>query len=491
MPVDAKGMWLLKRLSKTVQASMIRSAKKITKKDPAPVLERGVYDLVAEAKSEYFTLGFSKTDIMPDDILKKKYYVAGYNAYNPAKSVLDPMSVSAVWLDDNSGHGGLVMVSVDSVGLTDYDTNLIRQRLEDFSKETGCRSINVLSTHNHAGIDTIGMWGPIPFKRRDEKYLNLVHESIIKVVKEAYANRREGSLFYGKKETPEIQRDTRLPHVFCKDLFRLRFVPNDGSAETWILNYASHTESMLGRPIVSADFAHYMREEIKEEAGVNSIYFIGAIGGLIRLKELDKDPVESTKLGGKALAQTALSIEDERKLKPRISLIRQEYYSTADNYALALLCVLGFVKKDRYSLGEGRIGLSVKTEMTLIKIDDLKMLLLPSEIFPELCYGGYLEADQTAEGKSPDINPKPLLEIADDENMIIFGLANDFTGYVVPPNDFFLHPEVPYVSTTKDRLGRSHYEETNSLGPHTAQIIADTFESMMETVRASENKLKV
>jgi hypothetical protein len=83
------------------------------------------------------------------------------------------------------------------------------------------------------------------------------------------------------------------------------------------------------------------------------------------------------------------------------------------------------------------------------------------------------------------------LEIADDENMIIFGLANDFTGYVVPPNDFFLHPEVPYVSTTKDRLGRSHYEETNSLGPHTAQIIADTFESMMETVRASENKLKV
>jgi len=131
------------------------------------------------------------------------------------------------------------------------------------------------------------------------------------------------------------------------------------------------------------------------------------------------------------------------------------------------------------------VGLSVKTEMTYIQIGDLNMLLLPSEIFPELCYGGYLPAEETAECKSPDINPEPLVKIAGDDNLLIFGVANDFTGYVVPPNDYLLHPEVPFVTDTKDRLGRNHYEETNSLGPATAQTIADTFREIMETVKAA------
>lgn len=485
MPVAAKGMRFLKLASKAVEGSMIRSGKKLAKKSPPPKLPKGVFDKVSEAKSEFFTVGFAKTDIMPDDIPKKKYYVAGYSAYNPATSVLDPMTTSAVWIDDNSGHGGIVMVSVDSVGLTDWDVNNIRGELAGFIKETGCRSLNILSTHNHAGIDTIGMWGPLPKSGRNKKYMRILYDGVIKVVKEAYAAKKEGAIYYGKKETPPIQRDSRLPHVYCKDLTRLRFVPNDGSTEVWMLNYASHTENMLGAPIVSADFACYMRRGILEAAGAESIHFVGAIGGLIRLKELDKDVVESTKIGGKALADTAVAIEDERKLEPKISLLRQEYYSPADNFVLVFLGSVGILKKEKFATGQGRVGLSVKTEMTYIQIGDLNMLLLPSEIFPELCYGGYLPAEDTAECKPPEMNPEPLIKIAGDDNLLIFGVANDFTGYVVPPNDYLLHPEVPFVTETKDRLGRNHYEETNSLGPATAQTIADTFKGIMETVKAA------
>ena len=66
--------------------------------------------------------------------------------------------------------------------------------------------------------------------------------------------------------------------------------------------------------------------------------------------------------------------------------------------------------------------------MTYFEIGDLKMLLLPSELFPERAYGGYLSAEESAEGKSPDINPKPLIEIADDKDLLIYGATNDFTG---------------------------------------------------------------
>ncbi len=212
-------------------------------------------------------------------------------------------------------------------------------------------------------------------------------------------------MYYGKKESEEIQRDSRLPHVYSKDLTRLRFVPNDGTREVWMLNYASHTESMLGNDVLSADFACYMRRGILEQAGAESIYFIGAIGGLIRLKELDPDFIESTKIGGKSLADTAVAIEDEKKLEPKISMIRQEYYSPVDNFLLAFIGKVGILKKSWYGTGEGALNLSIKTEMTYMEIDTLKMLLLPNEIFPELCYGGYLSAEESAEGKSPDINP--------------------------------------------------------------------------------------
>lgn len=477
----------LKVTGNVLKKRMIRKGKKLLNTNPAPEIPKAQFDKLSKPAAKFFTAGFARADIMPDDIPKKRYYIAGYGAYNPAKGILDPMTVSAVYLNDNSGRGGVVFVSVDSVGLSSYDVNLARENLTEFTRNTNCRSINICSTHNHAGIDTIGMWGPIPISGRNKKYMEIVHNAIKDVVLLAYENRRDGSLYYGKKESEDIQRDTRLPHVYNKDLTRLRFKPNDGSREIWMLNYASHTESMLGRNnLVSADFATYMRNDIEKSTNADAIYFIGAIGGLIRLKELDPDNVKSTILGGKSLARTACAIEDERKLEPVINILRQEYYSPADNHLLATICDLGLVKNTRHATKTGDLNLSVKTEMTYFEIGDLKILLLPSELFPELAYGGYLSAEESAEGKSPDINPKPLIEIADDENLLIFGVTNDFTGYVVPPNDFLLHPEMPYIEKAKDRLGRTHYEETNSLGPATAHTIADTFKGIMETVRETE-----
>jgi len=48
-----------------------------------------------------------------------------------------------------------------------------------------------------------------------------------------------------------------------------------------------------------------------------------------------------------------------------------------------------------------------------------------------------------------------------------------------------LAPGLAYLDRVKDRLDRNHYEETNSMGPKSAQTIADVFAGMMETVRAA------
>ena len=70
---------------------------------------------------------------------------------------------------------------------------------------------------------------------------------------------------------------------------------------------------------------------------------------------------------------------------------------------------------------------------------------------------------------------------------MIIGLANDELGYVLPPNDFILHEETPYFENGHDIHGRRHYEETNSLGPKTAETIAQTVAEIINTVEKSKN----
>ena len=131
-------------------------------------------------------------------------------------------------------------------------------------------------------------------------------------------------------------------------------------------------------------------------------------------------------------------------------------------------------------------GFAMKSEISYFEIDTLRILMLPCEIFPELVYGGYLSAEESATGKGGEINPVPLQEIVGGDVMII-GLANDELGYVLPPNDFILHPEAPYFENGRDCHNRRHYEETNSLGPETAAKIAETVTKIISTVEKSKN----
>ena len=116
------------------------------------------------------------------------------------------------------------------------------------------------------------------------------------------------------------------------------------------------------------------------------------------------------------------------------------------------------------------------------------MLFLPCEIFPELVFGGFLTKDESATGFGEEVNPPLISKIVGDDSILVFGLANDELGYVLPPNDFLLNEEKPYLEKAFDRHGRRHYEETNSLGPKTAGTVA---EAVLEAVRiVNETKEK-
>lgn len=477
-----------------IASAALKGITRMAKREYAEMLPESEFLYQKKAEADYFTAGFGKAVMLPDDVKTKKYYIAGYGENNPAKGVIDPQYAHALWLDDNSGNGGHLFVSLDIVGLLNKDVNALKNALSDFSRITHCRSITIMSTHNHAGIDTMGIWGKLPHTGKSKKFMTILFNAVITAASDAYRDRRQGKLYLGKIEVPDMQEDIRTPVVYSKTLTRLRFVPNDGTREIYFLNFASHSESLQGcNSLISADFPCYLREKIRNETGAETIYGVGAIGGMISMEIEDESRLrkenrllESTRNIGYKLADYALSIKKEEKLKPRISYIKQEFYVPVENPVLTIACQLGLLNADAYEMPYTDKKV-LKTEISYYEIDDLKILMLPCELFPELAYGGYLDEDESAEGLSPDINPEPLIEIADDDELLIFGLANDELGYVLPPNDFMLNSDAPYLDKAIDRLGRRHYEETNSTGPDTAAIIAENFEILMNKVNTAKS----
>ncbi len=447
---------------------------------PAIPLSDGVWDAGA-APGPHFTVGFGRAPFTPKSAEEKTYWLAGYGTNRPAKSIHSDICASAVYLDDNTGRGALLLISLDCLGFMQPDVMIIRQRLRTYCKRTGCRSVNVISTHCHAAPDTLGFSGKPPKTGRDRAFLESIYYAACFAAEQAYSHRKDGKLYAGSIEAEGIQKDIRHPEVFCKTLTRLRFVPDDGSKECWILNYAAHPEVMDQRnSAIGADYVHYLRNKLETERNTRIIYFNGAIGGMITPIEINRaDFMESVQWAGEKIAEAALLIEGERELKPVINTIRQPFYLELANVLFCLGGLIRLMPRERYPTGEGPLGISIKTEMNYIEIGDVHILLVPGELFPELQMGGYLPEGEAAIG-GPELNPKPLRELAGDEHLIVFGLANDELGYIVPPNDYLLDAEHPFVKEPRDAHGRKHYEETNSAGPQTAIQIAQAFEKILK-----------
>ena len=62
------------------------------------------------------------------------------------------------------------------------------------------------------------------------------------------------------------------------------------------------------------------------------------------------------------------------------------------------------------------------------------------------------------------------------------GLSNDEIDYIVSPSDFLVNEKLPYLERITDYKGEDPYEETNSIGPKCADVIASAFQAGAEAL---------
>lgn len=463
---------------------------KITKSYGKKVQVRSTAHPIPEEKptlisGDVFRAGFARDEIMPDLSLDRTYWIAGHGSGHKMEGILSPVYIHALWLDCGNDEG-IIWISADIVGLTNIEVNKIREMILSRLEMKGCRAVNFSCTHSHSGIDTLGYWGKanlvsIPSDGKVPEYMEMLFNKAVKVSIEAYNNRKAGKLYTGSVAIDGgLSTGRRLPERH-EVLTRLRFVPENGENEIWVMNIGAHPNSLGGsNRLLSGEYPYFMREQIKAERGADVIFGIGAIGGMDAKDFHKEDRVEEIKLQAKYYAEKSFEIENDTELTPEIKFICQQFYLPVDNNVLLLLAMRGTMSFKAFPSNMSELGVAMKTEITYMTVGSQKILMLPGENFVSTVYGGFMDAEGSTTGKPAEINAEPLADIAGDRDMIAFGVTNDMAGYCVPKNDFVLHPTQPYLNSTRDRFNENHYHETNSMGPETHAVIADTLRTVIK-----------
>ena len=456
-----------------------------------------------------WTLGFAGINLTRElhgEIEAGRYNVAGYS-HIATTGVMDDMFVRAVYLDDNTGRGGILYAVIDCVGISDTDANKVRALVWNWAQEAGIKSIQIAATHAHSCIDTIGLWADLPFDGKDAEFQQHMIEQTARALRDAYDARQNGKLFLADTDISEMLYDSRGPEVFDPMLTRLRFAPTDsGKPEVYLLCMGCHPElAGPGNAVISADFPAYAIGYIEEQKNAEAMFIQGGIGGLISVRDLE-DVLEAVRQGdtgyglsliedcGMDVGKYALgelgALSAEIELPALLNIASGEFELPVENIALVCSLKMGIINHGVYT--KPFRGYAVTAELSYLRLgllDDpdrsVDILVFPGELSPEIALGGFMGKEESALGKA---YPRGAIFACLDEHgfasnhRILFGKANNFLGYIIPENDFVLDPLLPYFNIGSDRNGKAHYEESVSPGPQAAKVFTEGFRALFEQV---------
>lgn len=446
--------------------------------DDRPVAEiaenflEGSKEFIDEAESEYWSAGFARRVLTPDDVDKTRYFLGGFLKFpaQEATGVIDDLCVRAVVLDDNSGRGAAAFAWIDAVGFMNADIKDIREKLSDITGDGKLISIDVGSTHAHSAIDTQGLWGNIPNSGRNEKYIEAVVQKTADAIREAYNNRTEGNLYYAAESYPDMFWDGRAPRVIDDKIHLFHFVPKtEGKKEIYIANFGAHPIHLeWSNSELSADFPYYIEKEVTTEKNADFIFIQGAIGGAIHTDLGPQNGIPENLSAFEKMQEYSNIVADilyglaekAEVVEPILNVKHAQVDFEVNNFIFLLVASSDMCNVHPFK-ENGKVYMS--SEIGYVEIGkNIKIVEAPGEVIPEIVYGGFLSAEDSFTGTE-----YPYKGIAthfgEDDEVLVFGLCNDAVGYIVPDND--------YSSSGAE----GHYEETVSTGSKSASAYSKAF----------------
>jgi hypothetical protein len=110
----------------------------------------------------------------------------------------------------------------------------------------------------------------------------------------------------------------------------------------------------------------------------------------------------------------------------------------------------------------------------------LEIALIPGELYPELSVGG---VERYAGADYPDAPIEPAIkEQMRGRTRMLFGLANDEIGYIIPKAEW--DDKAPWLQNATKRW----YGEINSMGPEAAPMITAAFAELVRSTASASTR---
>ncbi len=407
------------------------------------------------------------------------FWLAGFSQARAANGVHDDLWARAVVFGNQPLH--VAVVVIDAIGFMMDDVIDVRQMVP---KDWGIDHVIVISTHDHEAPDLLGLWGQKPTHTGvNPAYMQFVKEQIVRAIGKARKNLQPAALRVTR--IPNFTnglRDSRPPIVTDPDVYVLQFLTlKTREPIATVVNWANHPEALGSKNLlITSDFPHYVREGIekgliyggrvrRKGIGGVALYVDGAIGGLmtpLHVKAHDsflnqdflEPSFEKARAIGYSLAYRVLDAAENgqwaESLNPAVHIWVRSIRLPFHNKYFRLGSFLGVINR-------GMTGwMKLRSEVDLLILDKTWVLTIPGEIYPEIVNGG-VENPPGADYKMPPFEVPPVRQLMEGKFKLIWGLANDEIGYIIPKSEWDEKP--PYLYNRKKRL----YGEINSLGPDT------------------------
>ena len=401
------------------------------------------------------------------------------------------MARSIVLID---GDVRLAMACVDLIGLQYPAVLEIRRGLPKFAH------VMVSSSHNHHAPDTIGLWGPNPLVSGvNQKYIERVIRDVIDCIGRAEARAVPVTAKFGTVAAADLLHDSRLPKVFDGVLRVLSFDrTSDGGRAGLLVQWNCHPE-VMGRHnhSVTADFPAVTVARLKQHYQCPIAYFSGAVGGLMtppgdKFKDATGQSVADetfpyVELYGNAVAeraQNAIDAAQPIELVP-IAIATRPVLVPLENPIYQMARVAGLIEREAFvwtgdaeAIGEPLAAtassqgkrLAVKSEVGCLRLGELHVACIPGELYPELVYGEFPAMAEAGVDFPEATLETPVAKILPGKRWLLFGLANDEIGYIIPKRQWDQRPPFAYGRKT------SQYGEINSCGPDVADLLMRALE---------------
>ncbi len=430
------------------------------------------------ASGAKWQMGYAGASLLDGiDVTNGDYFLAGTLepiAGRVPVRVIDDQRVRVYAVTDGDS-GVVIQAVIDGFGLSRGDIQIIRERMEEFATKNDVVAINVSVLHQHSCIDTLGMNVPLAQAllfntgnaaaggiledlkvEKNQEFMENLYDKTVLSMKRAVKAMKPGKLYYGSADIGELIYDKRDPQAIDPNINRLRFVPNDGTQETWVLEAGIHCTMLgAGPDELTADFPYYIERKIKMETGANVVYVQGAELAIttdcdtLNLPE-DMDGVDRMVAYGEAVAERVIAIDNDVSLKPILNIKMQEVRLDVTNEILTLASredVLNPVivkTADDYQM---------VTEIGYMELGGkVAIFLCPGEFDPILIYGGPESGDASWSGE--EWGYAPLKDLTGCEYVMVYGLCNDQAGYVLRDNEYHsMFTENEEINVISDTAG--------------------------------------